>query len=241
MNSLSSKDDINDEEYIHNIVHEIWNESKINLKKLNKLLEISELRVIFFHELNRYRSEGIFCIDEIPYQYLVEVFNQVLNISYKQKDFESIERCMILSQTFYKSNYNQIPLQRQIMKNEIWKNKKIWEDLIEFSINNGINLSKEYNIFLEENEKKRDERVKNAVKSALFTFSYNMGLFKVPKKEMREIINKIVKKYKIEDFTIYENEQDINEVEEKVLEEAVISNIDINPIKEEESKGDKNT
>ena len=57
---------------------------------------------------------------------------------------------MILSTTFYKKLDDKILLQKEIMKNEIWKNPNFWEEIIDYSIKEEINNSKGYLIFLEE-------------------------------------------------------------------------------------------
>ena len=161
-----------------------------------------------------------------------------LKAELKVKDFESIKSCMILSETFYKSLDDRILLQKEVMKNEIWKKKDFWEEMIEFSIKNEINNPKEYFVFLEEDEIKREERVKNSVNSVLITFSYNMKLFKVPLKERKEIIDIFIKKYGIKENMFYNDDEiDVQEVEDEIITESVASNLDIEP---NEPKEDEN-
>ena len=122
----------------------------------------------------------------------------------------------------------------EVMKNEIWKKKDFWEDIIEFSIKNEINNPKEYMVFLEEDEIKREERVKNSVNSVLITFSYNMKLFKVPLKERKEIIDIFMQKYGIKDNMFYNDDDiDVNEIEDEIITESVASNLDIEPTENE--------
>ena len=225
---------INDMDYIRDVVHEAWNSKILDLKKINILLKKEELRLIFLRELNQYRHEGVFLLNNTSYDNLTNIFNIILNISKKQKDYESIKTCMILSQTFYKalSNKNEL-LQKEVMKNEIWKNTKLWEEMIDYSIKEEINNQKDYLSFLEENEEKREERVKNAVKSVLITFSYNMNLIKIPKKERKEIIDLFRNTYNLEDNIIVPDDIDVNEIEEEILTESISSNLDIHPNKDE--------
>ena len=141
---------------------------------------------------------------------------------------------MILSQTFYKSISNKnVLLQKEVMKNEIWKKKKFWEEMIDYSIKEEINSRKEYLVFLEENEEKREERVKNVVNSVLITFSYNMKLINIPLKERKEIIDIFIKKYKLDDNIIIHEDLDNNEIEEDILTESIASNLDIHHNDEE--------
>ena len=156
----------------------------------------------------------------------------------------------------YKS-IDKVSLQKEIIKNDIWKDAIFWEEMIEYSINEEINTNNGFLVFLEENseengEKKREERIKNSVNSVLITFSYNMNLFNVPKKERMEIINifidkyKILEsafsairdKYKIEDYVLIENELEVNEVENDILTESIASNLDIQAI-ENKNKNEK--
>ena len=143
---------------------------------------------------------------------------------------------MILSQTFYESSDKKILLQKEIYKNEVWKKPGFWEEFIDFSIKHQINYSKGYLVFLEEDEEKREERVKNSVNSELITFSYNMNLFKVPHKEIKEIIESFLKKYGINDNTILDSQLEVSEIEDEIITESLASNLIVEPIEEEEEK-----
>ena len=110
--------------------------------------------------------------------------------------------------------------------------------MIEYSIKDEINQKKEYLVFLEENEKKREERVKNAVNSMLITFSYNMKLINIPKKERKEIIDIFIKKYNLEDIIIIDDSLETNGIEEDIIAESIASNLDIQPIEEGNKNGE---
>ena len=113
------------------------------------------------------------------------------------------------------------------------KKKKFWEEMIDYSIKEQINSKKEYLVFLEENEEKREERVKNVVNSELITFSYNMKLMNISLKERKEIIDIFIKKYKLDDNIIIHEDLDNNEIEEDILTESIASNLDIHHNDEE--------
>ena len=223
------KINIEDMDYICNLVHEILDSKKLDFNKINNLLNIKKLRVLFLREINQYRKEGIFTLNNISYDNMARIFNIIIDISIKEKDYESIKSCMILSETFYKKLDNKILLQKELIKNEIWKNIKFWEEFIEYSIKEDINYSKGYLIFLEENEEKREERVKNCINSVLITFSYNMTLFNVPKNDKKQIMNSFMKKYEIEDNIMINSEIEINEIQDEIIYQSVGNNLDINP------------
>ena len=229
-NNNSEKTNIKEIDFIRNTMHEIWNSKKLDFKRLNILFKKDDLRLIFLRELNQYRSEGMFLLDKLSYDNLVEVFNIIINTSIKVKDYESIKSCMILSETFYKSLNDKILLQKEVMKNEIWKKTKFWEEIIEYSIQNEINNPKEYLVFLEEDEIKREERVKNSVNSVLVTFFYNMKLFRFPLKKRKEIIDIFVEKYGIKENHFYNDDEiDVQEIEDEIIIESVASNLGIEP------------
>ena len=232
-----NKINIDDLDYIRNIVHEIWNSKKIEFKKVNKLLKNEELRILILREINQYRNEGIFLLDKISYDNLAKLFNIIINNSKKVKDYESIKTCMILSTTFYKKLDDKISLQKEIMKNEIWKSPNFWEEIIDYSIKEEINNSKGYLIFLEENEEKRKERVKYSANSVTTTFLYNMTLFQVPKKEKKNIIDLFIKNYEIEDIFVFHDDFEVNDMENEIIIESIASNLDVEPFEQ----GNQNT
>ena len=227
-----NKINIDDLDYIRNIVHEIWNSKKIEFKKVNKLLKNEELRILILREINQYRNEGIFLLDKISYDNLAKLFNIIINNSKKVKDYESIKTCMILSTTFYKKLDDKISLQKEIMKNEIWKSPNFWEEIIDYSIKEEINNSKGYLIFLEENEEKRKERVKYSANSVTTTFLYNMTLFQVPKKEKKNIIDLFIKNYEIEDIFVFHDDFEVNDMENEIIIESIASNLDVEPVEQ---------
>ena len=128
-------------------MHEIWNSKIIDFKKVSILLKNEELRTLILREINQYRSEGIFALDKLSYDNLTKLFNIIINNSKSVKDYESIKTCMILSQIFHKSLDDSISSQKEIMKNEIWKNLNFWEEIIEYFIKEEINNSKGYLVF----------------------------------------------------------------------------------------------
>ena len=156
----------------------------------------------------------------------------ILTKSIKDEDYESIKLCMILSQTFYLQSEKKIMLQSSLTLNEIWQSQKFWEKMIEFSINDEINNSKEYAVFLNEDGKMREKRVESAIMSNLITFLFNMKLFGFPEEKSKIVIDEFIEKYKIDGKMIYETNISIKDLQEDVITGS-INNIVNNEIKED--------
>ena len=59
-------------------------------------------RKYLLSSLNKFRISGLFLLDKVSYDNIVELIKKILDFSYLEKDYESIKFCIILSQTFYK-------------------------------------------------------------------------------------------------------------------------------------------
>jgi hypothetical protein len=159
--------------------------------------------------------------------------SSLLDNAILEEDLECIKLCMILSQTFYLEGEKKILLQSGITLNTIWQNKEFWEKIIEYSIDEEINYSKGFLIFLEEDSKSKEKRVESAIMSTLITFLFNMKLFGYPENEIKIVINEFIEKYKIDGTMIYATNVNMNEIKDNIIVESV-DNIINNEIKENE-------
>jgi hypothetical protein len=139
---------------------------------------------------------------------------------------------MILSQTFYLQAEKKILLQSCMTLNPIWQNKNFWVKLIEFSINDEINNSINYTLFLSEDGNSREKRVDSAVLSNLITFLFNMKLFGYPDDKSKIVIDEFVKKYNIDGNLVYATSVSISDIQDDIIIESV-DNIINNEIKED--------
>ena len=158
--------------------------------------------------------------------------NSLLDKSVEDEDYECIKLCMILSQTFYLQEEKKILLQSGISLNKIWHEKKFWENLIEYSISEELNISKGYMIFLEEDSKSRKKRVESSIISNLITFLFNMKLFGYSEKESRIIVDEFIEKYKIDGSVVYATELSLNDIKDDIIVESV-ENVIKDDVKEE--------
>ena len=223
------EDNIN---FINETVNEIWDGNNYNTNKIEILFKEHKYRLRFLHVLNQYRVEGIFILQLNSFQNFCMTLNSLLDKSVEDEDYECIKLCMILSQTFYLQEEKKILLQSGISLNKIWHEKKFWENLIEYSISEELNISKGYMIFLEEDSKSRKKRVESSIISNLITFLFNMKLFGYSEKESRIIVDEFIEKYKIDGSVVYATELSLNDIKDDIIVESV-ENVIKDDVKEE--------
>lgn len=56
-----------------------------------------------------------------------------------------------------------------------------------------------------------------------------MTLFQVPKKEKKNIIDSFIKKYEIEDIFVFHDDFEVNDMENEIIIESIVSNLDVEP------------
>ena len=217
--------------FINETVNDIWEQNSYNKKKLELLFKEHIYRFRFLRMLNQYRVEGIFILENISFQNFCMTLSSLLDNAIKDDDYECIKLCMILSQTFYLQGEKRIILQSGITLNSIWQSKDFWDKMIEYSINEEVNNTKGYLIFLDEDHKSREKRVESAIISNLITYSFNMKLFGYPEKEAKIIIDQFIEKYKIDGSMIYASNVSIKDIKDDIIVESV-DNIIKNEIKD---------
>lgn len=179
----------------------ILDQKEYEKDKLLKILETNN-REQFLIALNQCRAEGIFELPQKSFDNLSFLLNYLCNFAIKNEDYESIKTTIILSQTFYLETDKKLFLHAGIASNENWKDKEFWEKIIDYSIDHDINNSQGFFKFFEEDSKSRKHRVESAITSNIITFLFNMKLFNFPEENYKDIIEDLIKKYKIEDPTL---------------------------------------
>ena len=218
--------------FINETVNDIWDGKNYNKKKLELLFKEHLYRFRFLTMLNQYRIEGIFILQSYSFQNFCMTLSSLLENSIKEEDYECIKLCMILSQTFYLQGDKKIILQSSINSNPIWQSKDFWLKMIEFSINDEINNSKGYMIFLQENVESREKIAESTVISNLITYSFNMKLFGYPEEDVNIVIDELIKKYKIDGSVVYASNISMKDIKSDIIVES-IENIINNETKEE--------
>lgn len=165
---------------------------------LMKLLIKHHNRVIFLHKLNDYRTCSLFELKEKEYQILTELFNFLIDISRKEKDYHCVEMSIILSKTYYQlDNKKKIYIQNSIKNNLLFKTKDFWEELLIYSISKEIIRSKKGDE--KENEEQLNEKSANIVFSQLLSLIDNMFDFDVDGEMIKQIIEPRIEYYKVGD------------------------------------------
>lgn len=175
-----------------------------------KLLENSKYRIKFLENLNQYRIEGIFELKQRTFDDLCFLFNYIIKHATIDEDYESFKSVIILSQTFYLSSNEKLFLNSYINEIKIFRDKIFWEKIIDYSIKEALNNSKDFYIYLDEDIKNRKQRIDSAITSNIITFIFNMKLFNYPEDKYKELIDDLIKKYNIDGVSIYATVDSIN-------------------------------
>ena len=230
------EEELNESEiFIKKCIKLILEEKDYEKDSLLKMLENIENRKIFFEALNQYRIEGIFELKQKTFDELSFLLNYIIKIAYIDEDYDSFKSIIILSQTFYLTNKKDKFINSNISENEIWKDKIFWGKLIDYSINDELNNSKDFYIYLEEGVKSRNQRINSAITSAIVTFIFNMKLFNFPEDKCRELVSELIQKYNIDGTAIYATLDSIN----NIIEMEKNKNQNINENCEEDNNQNK--
>ena len=177
--------------------------TKKDIDELNHLLNEHRNRVVFLQELSEYRTKGKFELKSLTFEILGNLLNTVISTIERDKDFHAVKNAIILSQTYYvKNNDNtKIYLQKLIQNNKLFKSKKFWEDIIDYSISKEIVTSVNNDVkngtLLTINSKENDDKKSNIAFSQILPYADNMFEFGLDKETIKEIIFPIINTYKI--------------------------------------------
>ena len=227
--NLMQEENIN---FINETVNDIWDGNNFNKTQLENLFKEHIYRMAFLHMLNQYRVEGVFVLQETSFQNFCITLMSLIEKALNEDDYECIKFCMILSQTFYLQAEKKILLQSCMTLNPIWQEKNFWIKLIEYSINDEINNSINYTMFLTEDGNARQKRVDSAVLSNLITFLFNMKLFGYSDDKSKIVIDEFIKKYNIDGNLVYATSVNIRDIQDDIIIGSVDSIIN-NEIKED--------
>jgi len=218
----------------NNIENEKEKENKIDtsiteeeVDELIKLVEGRDNRYVFLRHLNTFRKYGQFEIPEKEFTIICNIFNKIAEFIKKENDFDSMRNIIILSVTYYKlENQNKIYIQKILKRNQLFKEKEIWEYYVNSSILNEVqkHLNKDIKEFDIKDSQKALEKGKynKIIFSQLMTSVNNMNLFEVSENNIKSIIQTSITYYKIDEESskiLLESISNKNNLELTVIEE----------------------
>ena len=206
--------------------------SQKDFQDLEKLFDKIYNRYIFLQKLTRFRA--------LKYDFSAKYFiiigkllNIILSKIERDNDYFSAKNCIILSQTFFCNHQNEkVYLKSYIQNNQLFKSRQFWDTLIDNIIDSQLDQIE--NIF-----------------GNIYTLISNLFDFGLKEKEIKEIMEPKIKKYKLDNKQIKdiddlikmklenENQEEENKKNEKYIEE--INEIYVKEIQDEkEDKIDNN-
>ena len=188
------------------------NQEQINQRLSDDFLVLIEEPSVYhslFVILSKLRTNSSFAKHKSLISLLGQGFEIVINKSKKNKLYDNIKNCIILSQTYYYEDENKkkIYIFEFIKNNKFLKSAKFWRNFISYMIENDLERFKNQ-INVNNNKVKDFTKLGDVVFSQLLTYANNMKNFEIDKRVIIKIIDEFIDKYKnvsdINKKTIYE-------------------------------------
>ena len=207
-------------------------------EELVTYLKEQNLRKYFIKFLSKLKTKGFKNSIKL-FKDLKEIFITILEISEKEKDYDSAQNCIVLSQTFFNEKTKQKKKKFLIdyIRSYKWLNTvEFWEKLMEWLIEQEITKSEELNKNKSEKEKKSN--IQNIAFPQIFSYSNNMVEFNIEKKDIINLVEKLCEKYEIEKVMVNSIIDNVNSIEKKDTgkEDDEDEEEEIKHIKKEEPK-----
>lgn len=157
-------------------------------------------RKFFIECLNKIRSDCCFSFSKKSFETIGFLMYSVLTDSYKEEEYDIINKIITLSQTFYRvdeeHNKPRVFMHSVIDCHSIFKQEKLWRELIKFAIRGELQYQRAftvhgYNSSNNNNSNNNDDKISNIVKIAfmqLNTFIYHMLNYFLNKNSIKNII-----------------------------------------------------
>ena len=177
---------------------------KEDFDKFLSLIKVEKYRLFFLSYLTKERTSGKLMRSEKLINELGIIFNELLIISEKEKNYKIAKNVIILSQTFYSDNNNDKDGENNkkyimyFLKDNAWIHTiNFWEELINFEVVNDKMefIGKNPNM----DKTKYETTLQNIYYSKIITYLHNMHFFGIEQKFTLELFNLLVDKYKIND------------------------------------------
>ena len=170
------------------------------------LIEEPSVYHTLFVILSKLRTNGSFSQTKSLITLLGQGFEIVLSKSKKNKLYENVKNCIILSQTYYyQDDSNKKIYIFEFIKNNKWlKTAKFWRNFILYMIEKDLGR-------FDKTKEKDLTKLGDVVFSNLLTFASNMKNFEIDKRIIVKIMDEFIEKYNY-----------INETNSKILFEMII-------------------
>ena len=191
------------------------------IKKFEQLLDKHHNRIIFLQNLNGFRSSGNLVIPKKVYEIIGKLFNIILNTVKRDDDIYSAKHVILLSLTYYTTeNDKKIYLQKLLLDNELFKDNKFWEDLLDLEISRELKrlanieeLKFKNGNISEMITEKNPRKLKDLFFSQILTASDNMVSFGIDKEKIFNLIDTKIKSFNLS--------QDIGNNIKKIIEDRI--------------------
>ena len=132
---------------------------------------------------------------------MINIFNLILNKVKRDNDIHCGRNIILLSQTYYTlENDKKIYLQAGILNNQIFKNDKFWEDLLDMEITREFQKLvkiQENNLNIKNNNEANKKQFENIIFGQIITICNNMISFQINKEKIYQLINPKIKGYQL--------------------------------------------
>ena len=173
-------------------------------KLIKYIEEKSDYRSHFLFALGNKRSNSNIILSIKLFDILTKIFNYIADVLVKERDYDTENNLLILSQTFYRldktNNGKKIFISEEIKSHELFQSEEIWIEYTKFQ----ISLEVKKNILinsaaiadLETYQKKLDERNNEIIFAQLISVDQNMKNLGLEKNKILNIINRLMNFYK---------------------------------------------
>ena len=206
---------------LSNQLFKIENNNNFTKKEKDELfgyLKEQKWRNYFIKFLSKLKTKG-FKNNDVVLKDLIEVFSHILELSEKEKDYDSAQNCIILSQTIYNENKSKKKdYLIDYIRNNKWINSiEFWEGIIDYMIQKEITKNDEINKNKDEKEKKSNN--KNIVFSQVFSYTNNTAEFNIKIEDTTPPTEKFSKKYETEQETANPIIDNVNNIQKNKKKE----------------------
>lgn len=169
----------------------------IEKEKLKKSFENESYRNFFLVSLSNQRINNKIIRKKEIIDEMTLLLEELLSFAEKEKDYNNVKSCIILSQTYYYLNKDEKKIYISDQLNvSFFKNINFWEEIIEYEIEKEIEKCKEKNI---NNNEDLTNQVSTNAFAQLISYTNTMKEFKIDKNQIIQIIKKFIDKFNIQE------------------------------------------